>query len=61
MFNSTDPSKIYEDLEKNCQCPCCNKFDFSGSHLGCSGGPAGDLFGDKFHADWACKVKINYT
>ena len=56
MFYSFSPSKIKEDLEKNCQCPCCDKFDFSRPDLGCSGGPAGDILGDKFNADWACKV-----
>jgi hypothetical protein len=56
MFYSTSPTKIKEDLEKNCQCPCCDKFDFSRSDLGCSLGAAGDVLGDDFNADWACKV-----
>ena len=58
MFYSSSPSKIKEDLEKNCQCPCCDKFDFSRSDLDCSGGPAGDILGDKFNADLACKVGV---
>ena len=56
MFYLTSPTKIKEDLEKNCQCPCCDKFDFSRSDLGCSLGAAGDVLGDDFNADWACKV-----
>ena len=56
MFYSTSPSKIKDDLEKNCQCPCCDKFELSRSDLGCSLGAAGDVLGDDFNADWACKV-----
>ena len=56
MFYSTSPSKIKEDLEKNCQCPCCDKFELSRPDLGCSLGAAGEVLRDDFNADWACKV-----
>ena len=59
MFYSFSPSKIKEDLEKNCQCPCCDKFELSRPDLGCSLGAAGEVLGDDFNAEWACKV-CNY-
>jgi len=55
---SSTPSNIEKDLKENCQCPCCDKYDFSRNDLDCSGGGLGDLLASNktVNALWACKI-----
>ena len=57
LIKST-PANIEKDLKKQCQCSCCDQYDFSRTDLDCSGGFAGDVLADNetFNAIWACKV-----
>ena len=56
---SSTPTNIEKDLKQQCQCSCCDNYDFSRTDLDCSGGLAGDYLADNetFNALWACKVK----
>ena len=52
----SSPSTIEKDVEEDCQCSCCEKYDFFRPDLFCSGGLLGDYLSDEYNALWACKI-----
>ena len=52
----SSPSRIEKDVDENCQCSCCEKYDFFRSDLGCSGGKLGDFLSNEYNGLWACKI-----